>query len=281
MTDTMTSNLTTRFGEQLTGDLSGTAPDDWARIAARASCRHFKPEKIDDDVLDLLCALALCSPSKSDLQQRDIIIVDNPDLRQQLDEMMTGGPLAQEWISGAPHLLVFCGNNRRQRLLHRMRGHAFVNDHLDAFFNAGVDAGIALSAFVLAAEARGLGCCPISAIRNDAARVSDLLELPDHVFPVAGLAVGWPKFETGRISPRLPLAATVHRNTYKETGIEAQIDAYDARRNEHRPYASQRSVETFGRVETYGWSEDKARQYAGPEREGFGAFVRAKGFKLT
>jgi len=30
----------------------------------------------------------------------------------------------------------------------------------------------------------------------------------------------------------------------------------------------------------YGWSEDKARQYSKPERADFGAFVRAKGFRL-
>jgi nitroreductase/FMN reductase [NAD(P)H] len=39
-------------------------------------------------------------------------------------------------------------------------------------------------------------------------------------------------------------------------------------------------VARFGAAPAYGWSEDKARQYARPERAGFGAFVRAKGFKL-
>jgi nitroreductase/FMN reductase [NAD(P)H] len=53
---------------------------------------------------------------------------------------------------------------------------------LDAFFNASVDAGIALASFVIAVEATGLGCCPISTFRNDAQAVSDLLELPDRVF---------------------------------------------------------------------------------------------------
>ena len=48
-------------------------------------------------------------------------------------------------------LLIFCGNNRRQRLWHGWRDKPFANDHLDAFFNASVDAGIALTAagFVL------------------------------------------------------------------------------------------------------------------------------------
>lgn len=65
-------------------------------------------------------------------------------------------------------IVVFCGNNRRQRLLHAWHGVPFANDHLDAFFNATADADTALGAFVTAAEALGLGCCPISAVRNTA-----------------------------------------------------------------------------------------------------------------
>ena len=38
--------------------------------------------------------------------------------------------------------------------------------------------------------------------------------------------------------------------------------------------------ERFGTADFYGWSEDKARQYASPQRAGFGAFVRKQGFVL-
>src|SRR5262249_61960386 len=124
-----------------------------------------------------LCALALCAPSKSDLQQRDIVVVADLDLRRKLDALLCDGPLAQAWIADAPHLLVFCANNRRQRLVHEWRGRPFANDHLDAFFNAAVDAGIALAQFVVAAEAAGLGCCPITAIPNHAAEASTPLSL--------------------------------------------------------------------------------------------------------
>ena len=41
-----------------------------------------------------------------------------------------------------------------------------------------------------------------------------------------------------------------------------------------------RLVEDFGRAEAYGWSEDKARQSAKPERADFGAYVRRRGFAL-
>ena len=126
---------------------------------------------------------------------------------------------------------------------------------------------------------RGPGTCPISAVRNQAAAVSRLLDLPDHVFPIAGLAVGYPA-EAPQPSLRLPLSVTVHHNVYSEEGLDSAIDAYDTRRTAAQPYAYQRYVREFGTKESYGWSEDKARQYARPERQDFGAYVRAIGFKL-
>ena len=244
-------------------------------MTGRGSCRSFLDQPVAPDVLQTLCAIALASPTKSDLQQRDIVLLSSPAARERLASLVSG----QAWVADAPMIAVFCGNNRRQRLLHEWRGVPFANDHLDALFNAAVDAGIALSAFVTAAETLGLGCCPISAVRNDAAAVSALLGLPDHVFPVAGLAIGYPA-SPPEISKRLPLGQTVHFDRYQETDLQAAVTNYDQDRAGIQPYKNQRFTETFGKSETYGWSEDKVRQYSRPERETFGAFLRAKGFNL-
>jgi nitroreductase/FMN reductase [NAD(P)H] len=265
---TVKAALQARFGDAPeVPDAAGSLAD----MAARGVCRLYRPDPVDRALVRTLAGIALSSPTKSDLQQRDIVIVTDAGLRAALNDLIAEQP----WTTAAPALLVFCGNNRRQRLVHGWRGHPFANDHLDAFFNAAVDAGIALAAFVLAAENLGLGCCPVSALRNDAEAVSHLLGLPDHVFPVAGLAVGWPA-QPADISPRLPLAVTLHENRYGEADIEGAVSRYDRLRS----YAKQRDVARFGAAPAYGWSEDKARQYARPERAGFGAFVRAKGFKL-
>jgi nitroreductase/FMN reductase [NAD(P)H] len=248
-------------------------------LAARGSQRKYRPEPLPKSLIETLCAAALCSPTKSDLQGRDIVIVEDRGIRSRINDLLTAGPQGQDWIPGAPHLLVFCGNNRRQRLWHEWHGVPFANDHLDAFFNAAVDAGIALSAFMLAAEAQGIGACPISIVRNYADEISSLLGLPQHVFPVSGLAVGWPA-ETPRLSMRLPLDVTVHTDRYTETDLRERIASYDARRQAAQPYRRQRDTARFGTSSAYGWSEEKARQYASPERADFGAFVRRKGFNL-
>jgi len=254
------------------------APDDglWQSIANHQSCRSYADTPLSSELVRQLCALALCSPTKSDLQQRDIIIVHDPAKRATVNALFPSSP----WIADAPVFLVFCGNNRRLRQIHERHGHPFENDHLDAFFNAAVDAGIALSAFVQAAEAAGLGTCPISTIRDHLETVNELLGLPDWVFPVAGMTLGWPG-RTPRANLRLPLAATVHTDTYDEDAQWAAIEAYDLRRAELRPYGSQRDPDRFGTRAPYTWSEDKARQYAEPQRTDFGAYARKKGFDLS
>jgi len=244
-------------------------------LASRGVCRRFRDEPVPAPLVDTLAALALAAPTKSDLQQRDILIIEDPAIRARINTLLAD----QDWIPKAPHFLVFLANNRRQRQVHDWTGIPFANDHLDAFFNASVDAGIVLSAFVLAAEAAGLGCCPVSVIRNHAEEVSGLLGLPDHVFPVAGLGFGWPQGPP-YISVRLPLGATLHRDGYRSSTREI-VAAYDQRRNSIFPYRAQRNVARFGTSNSYGWSEDKARQYAESERADFGRFVNARGFKLS
>ena len=267
------SALQARFGaiEGLQDNNSKTL----LQIAARGSCRSFSTEQVPLELVNTLCAVALSSPSKSDLQQRDIVIVDDPEQRGKINALFPGDSL----INGAPLLLVFCGNNRRQRQISEWRKREFANDHLDAFFNASVDAAIALDAFIIAAESIGLGCCPISAIRNQAYAVSELIALPDYVFPIAGLALGWPA-QTPPVSMRLPLSCTVHRNRFSDDNVLEQITDYDKRRAREQPFEAQRQPHRFGDVPIYGWSEDKARQYAREERADFGAYIKSRKFRL-
>lgn len=267
--------LQARYGDAPAPDDADVNSDLVRSMASRGSCRDFLNKPVSTRMLDVLCALALASPTKSDLQQRDIILLHAPAQRRSLASLVSG----QSWVADAPMIAVFCGNNRRQRLLHDWRGVPFANDHLDAFFNAAADAAIALGAFVTAAEALGLGCCPISAVRNEARAVSTLLDLPPHVFPFAGLAIGYPR-HAPMIAKRLPLHVTCHVDRYREDNLQGAIQAYDEDRAGAQPYSRQRLPEIFGPKDDYGWSDDKVRQYSRAERADFGAYVRAQGFCL-
>ncbi|MEO0752755.1 MAG: nitroreductase family protein [Pseudomonadota bacterium] len=269
---TLQDILNDRFGDM---PATNTNHDTLHAMAARGSCRVFTDQPVAPELLKTLCAVALSSPTKSDLQQRDIVVLQSPEKRAKLARLTKD----QAWIADAPMILIFCGNNRRQRLLHDWHTIPFANDHLDALINATADAAIALGAFVTAAEAVGLGTCPISAVRNKAQAVSDMLNLPDHVFPFAGLALGHPAHPP-ELSMRLPLGVTCHVDAYAEDALQSTVAAYDTARRARQPYANQRFPQTFGESPNYGWSEDKARQYSHPERADFGQFIRAKGFCL-
>ena len=271
---TISDSLGYRFADR--ADFSVPDEDLLAGLAGRASCRDYADRPVDPVLVRTLCALALCSPSKSDLQQRDIVILDDAPQRNRITGLFPDG----DWTRNAPCFLVFCGNNRRQRQLHQQHNIAFANDHLDAFFNAAVDAAIALGTFVTAAESVGLGCCPVSAVRNHCEEVSEILGLPDHVFPVAGMGIGWPA-KPGVISPRLPLSATLHHNRFSDTKVLSDIESYDGYRQQHQPYDRQLHADRFGVSASYGWSQEKARQYSVPQRVDFGRFVRNKGFSLV
>lgn len=269
------SALHTRFGADFSVAPGQQGVAELAQIASHRSIRRYRPDTVAPELLRLLFACALSAPTKSDLQQADIIHITDAGKRQRIVAAIPD----MTWILDAPVFLVFCGNNRRIRHIGNWRGKPFANEHLDHFMNAAVDAGIVMMNFIRAAEAAGLGTCPISAIRNAIDATSRELELPEGVFPVAGLCVGYPA-TPGHISPRLAPEVTVHTNRYDESALSAQVDAYDRRRHANHPYAKQRRTQSFGTAEFYGWSEDKARQYAEPERADFGAYIRRQGFSL-
>lgn len=253
--------MSSRFGDDVAipAGIDGAL---FASMARRGSCRAYKTDRVDDSLIEFLAGVALAAPSKSDLQQRDILIVRDPELRRRIDGLMPDF----EWLPEAPVLLLFLANNARQRRLHEMTGEPFANDHLDAFFNAGVDAAISLATFVTAAEAAGLGVCPLSVIRNHCKTVAEWCALPDHVFPVAALAVGWPA-SPPKVSMRLPLAETVHVDRFSDDGSVERIEAYGTRRR-----VADGSDEP--------WQLQKAKMYAKLQRGDFGAYVRSIGFTL-
>lgn len=265
-----------RFGPGDDG-MGGSAEGEFASILSYRTHRHYTDEPVAEDLMQLVLAAGLSAPAKSDLQQVSLIRVEDPTLRREIAALVPQMP----WVGQAARLLVVCGDSRRIRRICELRGKPFANDHLDAFFNAATDAAMVLQNLIRAAGAAGLGACPISVIRNQATRVADMLQLPQWVFPVAALCLGWPSRE-GFVSMRLPRKLTVHTDRYDDGDLPIEIDAYDRRRNARHAISESawRDVERFGKPEFYGWSEDKARQVATPERQDFGAFIRRQGFKL-
>lgn len=243
----------------------------------RRTVRRYTEQMPDDALLDILTAAALSASSKSDFQQASILRVTDAGIRSAIGDLFPAMP----WIGASPAFFVFLGDARRLQRIGAMRHKPVDNSQLEGFFNATVDAALALQTFILCAESAGLGCCPISVIRNRIDEVASLLGLPDQVFPVAGVCVGYPS-ETGHVSLRLPRAVTVHHNRYADADLAPHIDAYDQRRHARHALnpAQQRLTATYGAADFYGWSEDKARQASEGEGAAFPVYLKAHGFSF-
>jgi FMN reductase [NAD(P)H] len=267
--------LNARFGI----DLPGTEiPDAIAALIDRRVARRYTDQDIPDSLLDALLAAAQSAPAKSDLQQYSVVVMrDRPRIKQIADWIGT-----MDWIATAPVFLVWCGDMRRGQRLCALHDMPHANNNMDTFLNTAVDCTLAMAQFMAAADAVGLGTCPISYVRSHIERVSPLLGLPSGVYPVAGLSVGWPVFRRP-VSMRLPPAVVVHRERYDDSALESEIASYDQRRNARDPVAAGglKNNDVYKPRDGVGWSENVARQLSVPERFGFGAYLKTKGFDLA
>ncbi|WP_431301728.1 nitroreductase family protein [Sediminicoccus sp. BL-A-41-H5] len=247
-------------------------PEALAALLDRRVTRRFKPDAIPEPLLNIVLAAAQSAPSKSDMQQYSIVVLEDAKRIAAIADWIGTMP----WIKDAPVLLIFCADIRRNREICERAGLEHANDNLDTLLNATVDGALALGMCVAAADAAGLGTCPISYVRNHMEKVAPLLSLPKGVFPIAGLSLGWPAARN-EPSARLPPSVIIHRDRYSTAGEPEALAAYDARRERAKP----RYPEIHGPApEGCSWTENVARQLSVPERAGFRAWLRSRGFAL-
>ncbi|MGB0632031.1 MAG: nitroreductase family protein [Alphaproteobacteria bacterium] len=267
-----------RYGNDTSQDVPPELPATVAELLARRCIRRYTEDPIPGDLLDTLLACAQSAPTKSNLQQYSIIVTTDHDMRMTLADLNpdTGH------MKYCPVFLTFCADMRRAKRLTERHGYDFANNNMDTFLNATVDAALAMQCFITAAEAAGLGCAPISQVRNRMREFCDALKIPEGVFPIAGLTVGWPAWE-GRMNARLPAGAVIHREKYDDSDLDGLVDAYDDRRHKTNPIApeNQRHADKYGTSERCTWSENVARQLSIAERPGFREFLLSNGFDLA
>lgn len=276
----LTELLRARFGDVIADDEVSdleTSPT-LSVILSHRTHRTFRDEPVPRELIHLVLACTFSAPSKSDLQQASVIYVQDRHRRDAIAELIPSMP----WIGTCPEFFLFVADGRRIKRIAEFREKPFANDNLDNFLAAVCDVGLVMGNFIIAAQALGLGCCPISVVRDHIDEIAAIVELPERVIPVAGMCLGYPARE-GFVSMRLPMSVTVHQDRYDDSDLEDLIDDYDRRRDARFSLVPDRQKHKtqYGVAEFYGWSEDKARQMSHPERSEVGNFVRRSDFGLS
>jgi len=143
-------------------------------LKARSSVRTYSEASLDPDEIDYILASASTAPSAGNREAWDVVVVTDEGIRMDL----ALAALEQEHIREAPVVFVVCANYVRSMSQYGERGILYALQ----------DSAIACTYMMLAAHARGLHSCWTGAF--DEKDVRDTLYLPEHIRPVALLAVG-------------------------------------------------------------------------------------------
>jgi nitroreductase len=235
-------------------------------LKSHRSIRKFTDAPISDEMVEDIVSAGLSTATSSNLQGTTVIRVRNPETRSAIATLAGG----QTYVESAAAFFVWCADLHRSAVACEMAGGEFSAGMTEHFVIATVDCALAAQSAVVAAESLGLGICYIGGIRNDPARVAELLELPDQVFPLFGLCIGWPDQDPD-LKPRLPLSVTLKEERYDESNDREGITAYDERM---RAYYKARTGGKLDRA----WSEDMSSLLGKESRPHMRGFLDGQGF---
>lgn len=231
------------------------------------SIRKFKDTKLTTEQIHTIVKTAQQASTSSHVMAYTIIGITDEKLKAEL-KAVSGQPYVQD--NG--HLFVFCGDLNRIYKQASPAEQAQMQESIESteqFIVTTIDVALAAQNATIAAESMGLGTCFLGSLRNDINHVNNLLDLPEHVIPLFGLAVGYPD-QQPEIKPRLPIEAIYHENTYATADNHSEIITdFD---NQLASYYENRSKNA--RVDT--WSAQMIRKYKNPIRMDVTPFVKDK-----
>jgi nitroreductase/FMN reductase (NADPH) len=185
------------------------------------SIRKYTEKHITQDVIDTIVSCAQMAPTSSHFQAYTIIEVKNKDKRKLLSEWAGG----QKWVENAPLVLMFCGDlHRAYKYYENIDREILTNT--EQYTVATVDAALAAQKALIAAQGLGLGGVFVGGIRNEVENISNEFNLPELVFPLFLVCMGYPADDPG-IKPRLPQGAVHKIDFYDESQDDSLIEEYN------------------------------------------------------
>ena len=232
------------------------------------SIRKYRNEPVTEEQLETIIAAGQMASSSSNVQAYSVIAITDSELKSKLAGLAGN----QAYINECPVFLVWCADMYRLRetAVTQAAGAETYEDTMENFTVATIDVSLAAQNAAVAAESLGLGVVYIGGIRNNIEEVSDVLGLPELMYPVFGMCLGVPDQEPV-LRPRLPLKAVLHRNGYDKEQSMAGVKEYDETLS---AYMRERS----NGKQSATWSEMMTKRLTEPARLQLKSFLERKGF---
>lgn len=216
-------------------------------INTRRSIRRYAQREVSEELLNRLLSEAMRTQTMGNLQLYSVVVTRSDEMKQRLAPAHFNQPM----VTQAPVVLTFCADTRRMTAWVDNRQANAGYDNLLSYQNAATDALLYCQTFCNLAEEEGLGCCFLGTTVYMPQMIIDTLQLPRLVVPVATITLGWPD-EQPPLTDRLPLAAIMHNETYKDYTPES-IDRFYAEKEslpENKEFVRINNKQTLAQVFT-------------------------------
>ncbi|NVD36531.1 oxygen-insensitive NADPH nitroreductase [Marinobacter lutaoensis] len=237
-------------------------------LQAHRSIRKFQDREIPRPLLETLIRAGQCAATSNHIQAYTVIRVTDRDNRARMAELAGG----QQHIIEAAEFLVFCADLKRPTEAAERAGAEVIRGMTEQLLVATIDTALMAQNVAVAAESVGLGLCYVGGIRNHPEAVADLLKLPEHVYPVFGMSLGYPA-QNPEVKPRLPLAAILKDDHYDDSDAPARVAEFDE--TMHRYY-----LERTGGNKDSNWSRELKPLFTTKLRPHMRDFLVSRGFEM-
>ncbi len=191
----------------------------------RVTVRNYSKKHIPEELLDSILEKAMRAPTCGNMQLYSVIVTRDKANLERLAKEHFNQPAA----TGADVILTICADFNRFTQWCEASNAKPGYDNFHSFMMALTDAVIYAQQIVTIAEMEGLGTCYLGTVNYNAKQISELLQLPDLVVPVASLSLGFPANESEEQCERLPLNAIRHNETYRKDSKEEILDLFKAK----------------------------------------------------
>lgn len=232
----------------------------------RVSVRNYNNRPLDDATLLNLLNAARRTATSSNTQTYSFVVVRNQETKLQLAHLAGN----QQHIIDCPVFVAVCADLTRLAQVTAMHG-ASLAVNLELSMVATVDATLAGQSLALAAESIGLGTVMIGGMRNHPQEVAEILGLPEGVFVVYGLCLGWYD-EKPEQKPRMAADAIIHFERY-QPATTADLAAYDQTLAQHYRDQGRRSPDAA-------WTGVVAQKFSVFQRPFLRAILEKRGFRF-
>lgn len=195
-------------------------------FSSRKSIRKYSDQPVSDTLIKNIIEKAMRAPTCGNMQLYTVIVTKDADRKRQLASYHFNQPATECDV-----ILTVCADFNRFTKWCEISGANPGYSNFHSFIMALTDAVIFTQQIVTIAEMEGLGTCYLGTVNYTANEISNLLELPDLVVPVASISLGYPADDAPQ-TDRLPVEAILHSEKYvpyTESSIKA---LYNSKEND-------------------------------------------------